>query len=207
MKLLWPLLVVGLLAACGVGRTPLYPPGDEPSGGTGGAGLTNPRHTGGSPGGDTNVGNAGAGGLGGNATGNSVCRGTCDVPPGPVALRPTEAELASALVGTWDICSGGHALFGGAPSDTIGVEFGPSTLTGYGTWVGTLYFLKSGSAGPVRGRGAAYEQSYQVSDDMTLSCRSSSGQSGSWFELMYSYCPQEWWLKDLSGRKGTLASF
>ena len=210
MKLLWLLPVVELLAACGGGRTPLYPPGGEPTGGTGGAdpaSLTNSQHTGGSPGGNTSVGSAGAGGLGINDTGNAACHGTCDAPPGPLALSPSEADLASALVGVWDICSGGHALFGGAPSDTIGVEFGPSTPTDYGTWVGTLHFLKSSSAGPVRGQGAAYEQSYQVSDDMTLSCRPGNDQSGSWFELIYSSCPREWWLKDISGRRGTLASF
>ena len=206
MKLLHLLSIVAMLAACGGGRTPLYPPEHEPTGGAGGAdhtSLTTLQQTGGGPGGSVVLGSTGAGSLASDGT----CHGTCASPPGPVALYPTEADLASALVGVWDICSGGHALFGGAPSDTIGVEFGPSTLTDYGSWAGTLYFLKDSSAGPVRGQGSAYQQSYQVSDDMTVLCRSADDKSGSWFETIYSSCPREWWLKSYSGNQGTLASF
>ena len=134
--------------------------------------------TGGSPGAD----DAGVG----------VCHGTCLTSPGPVQLYPSLDELAAALVGVWESCTGGHELFGGAPSDTIGVEFGPSSPRDDSVWEGTLYFLRRGPSGPVRGTGQGYQQSYGVVDDMTVSCRSADDRSGSWFELMYSSCPQEW---------------
>jgi hypothetical protein len=159
MRLLGLLTLAGLLAVCGGGRTRLDPGLAGPTGsgyGGSGADLGNPRQTGGSSGVDN--------------TGDGTCHGTCLTPPGPVQIYPTFDELAAAVIGVWQICSDGHGLFAGAPSDTIGVEFGPSTSNGDGVWTGNLYFLKSGPSGPVRGDGPDYQQTYRVVDDMTVSC-------------------------------------
>ena len=111
------------------------------------------------------------------------------------------------MIGVWQICSDGHGLFAGAPSDTIGVEFGPSTSNGDGGGEGNSYFLKSGPSGPVRGDGPDCQQTYRVVDDMTVSCWSLGDKYFSHFELMYSPCPRELWLESQNGRNGTLASF
>ncbi len=197
---LWLLTLVSSLAACGGGRTPLDPGllgRASGAGGTGMPSLGNPQPTGGNTGTGPGIDDAG----------NGACHGTCLTPPGPVELYPSLDDLAAALVGVWQICSGGPALFDGAPSDTIGVEFTPSSVSTYGAFVGALFFLKSSPAGPVRGDGPAYQQRYQVADDMTVSCRSADDKHGSWFELMYSSCPREWWFEIPGGRSGTLASF
>jgi hypothetical protein len=194
MKLCWLLPIVGTLAACGY-RTPLDPAGLGPTG-VAGAGSGNPGDQP-SPG----------GGLGTDDAGHGACYGTCMIPPGPVQPYPTLDELAAALVGVWQICTGGHALFGGAPSDTIGVEFAPSSRVDDSVWAGDLYFLKRTSAGPARGDGPSYHQSYRVVIDSTVTCRSDDDKTGSWFELMYSSCPREWWLSIPGGPRGTLASF
>jgi hypothetical protein len=196
MKLLGLLMLAGLLAVCGGGRTPLDPgPTGPTGGGHGGSGadLGNPRQTGGSPGVDD--------------AGHGACYGNCQTPPGPVQVNMTFDELAAVVVGVWQICSDGHGLFAGAPSDTIGVEFGPSSPKRAWGWEGNLYFLKRGPSGPVRGDGPDYQQTYQVVDDMTVSCWSPGDKFWSSFESMYSPCPRELWLEKENGHNGTLASF
>ncbi len=159
------------------------------------AALGNPSQSGGSPG----VSDAG----------NGSCHGTCQTPPGPVQIFLTFDDLAAAVTGVWQICSDGRGLFAGAPSDTIGVELGPSTTEGIanGVWQGKIYSLKRGPSGPVRGDGPVPQQSYQVAKDMTVTCRSLDDKSWSSFEIMYSPCPRELWLESQSGHNGTLASF
>jgi hypothetical protein len=188
MKLFELLVIAGLLATCGGGRTRL-----------------NPGHTGASSHGGRDADLGGPGSIGADDAG--VCPGGCATPPGPAKVYPSLDELAAALVGEWAICFGGHALFTGAPSDTLGVEFGPSSSTGNGSWRGNLYFLKRGPSGPVRGEGQNYQQTYAVVDDRTVSCWSPDFKDSTSFELMYSPCPRAWWFWGLNSRQGTLAPF
>jgi hypothetical protein len=200
MKLASLILALALVA-CGVGRTPLDPPDrGPPARGSGGSGA----------GGNGAGGTGQTGGSSGVTTApDGTCYGNCTVPPGPLKLSPSLDELAAALVGVWQICSGGHAFFSGAPSDTIGVEFGPPALTDYGSWTGDLYFLRRGRSGPEHGDGPAYRQTYYLADDYTLSALSQNHDKSSSFELKYSMCPTQWWLESPHHADGsvTLAPF
>ena len=194
MKLHWLLTLGCSLAACG--RTPLDLGDSRPTGGSPGLGdgtLGNPEPTGGSPG----VSDANGG----------TCYATCSTPPGPIQANATSAEIAAALIGVWHICTGGHALFTGAPSDTIGVEFAPPITGGPSDISSIMYFLRKGPAGVVRGEGSDYQQSYTVGERQ-VSCHSIPERIACNFDLKYSSCPREWWFYNFEhGQKGTLASF
>jgi hypothetical protein len=193
MKLLGLLTLATLLAACG-GRTPLDELAWRSKGGSTGSpdgDLGNPTATGGGPG----ASDAGAG----------ACYGRCSTPPGAIALDPS---IGPAILGIWEICSGGHDLFTGSPSDTIGVEFTPPGPGGNTGLLGDLYFLKRGPSGPVRGEGSAYHHTYEVIGNSDISCRSQGDTIWYDFSLRYSPCPREWWLQNSPhSNEGTLASF
>jgi hypothetical protein len=194
MKLFWLLPLAGLLATCG--RTPLDPTGPIPAGGISGgsdANPVNPTQTGGSPA----VGDASGG----------TCYATCSTPPGPIQVWPSNADLLAGLLGVWRICSGGPAIFTGAPSDTIGVEFAPPTPDGGPDIEGDMYFLRRAPSGPVRGPGSDYQQTYLL-DDGVLYCHSIPKKIGYGLSLKYSPCPREWWFASEDwNHTGTLASF
>jgi hypothetical protein len=139
--------------------------------------------------------------------GDSSCAATCKTPPGTIASHPSDAELWAGIVGVWRICSGNPSIFVEAPSDAIGVEFAVPTSDDASEPVGNLFFVVSGSTGPVRGAGFEYQQTYQISDGV-LYCHSSYN-SGYSFGIDYSPCPREWLLA-LWGNPNsasTLASF
>lgn len=92
----------------------------------------------------------------------------------------------------------------GAPSDVIGIEFGPPSTapTASGETGGDAYYLVQGSSGPVRGSGFAYQLTYSVWQESAQSFQfnifmfpSSNSLAGS---LRYSACPSEIEL-DLAG--------
>jgi len=115
------------------------------------------------------------------------------------ALNSVQAIYA-AVEGTWQICSdmADWTAFG-APSDAIGIEFGPGStaLTGNGWTVGgAAYYLVQGPSGPVRGTGFDHQLTYNVADETAVSggfqfnLYKSAGTftAGS---LRYSPCPTE----------------
>jgi hypothetical protein len=148
--------------------------------------------TAGTSGGAGRGGTSGTGGRGG--TQPDSCAATCTTPPGTV-LTPSRVEEAYAVLeGRWELCTGAWGF--GAPSDVIGLEFGPgsSDPNAYGSTVGgDFYYLVSGPSGPERGRGFAYQLKYDVSASgssvqLNIHSAPNSGFGGS---MRYSVCPRE----------------
>jgi hypothetical protein len=195
MKLHCLLTATALLAACG-GRTSLLDLGKQnPTGGAVGSDDgSDPSQTGVRP--------------GSYDAGDPNCLGTCSMPPGPLQVHFSEAEIGAALIGVWQICYGGAAIFTGAPSDTIGVEFAPPhTQDESGDPIGTMYLLTKGTSGPVRGNGVAYQQTYEITGGVVL-CASYQREHVYDLGLKYSPCPREWWFQNWEwNQSGVVASF
>ena len=139
--------------------------------------------------------------------GDSACAATCKTAPGTFDSQPSDDELWGGIVGVWRICSGNPAIFVGAPPDAIGVEFAPPESDAVGDLSGNLFFLISGSGGPLRGPGFEYQQIYDIVQG-TLYCHGTYN-SGYSFAIKYSPCPREWSLATWGNpdSSSTLASF
>jgi len=153
-----------LAASCG-GRA--LPEGDAgavtmPSGSSGGA-----QDSSGSSGGSSSSGDADGDGDGGVSFDAGCPGGTFS---GVIDLY----TCASDVAGRWAGCAGSSAetlhRFGNSPADTVGLEFGPATMSGGGCSAssstcegGNLYFLVQGPTGLVRGEGSEYQASYACS--------------------------------------------
>ncbi len=140
------------------------------------------------------AGAAGHGGSGAGGGGGDSCAATCTTAPGQ-ALTPSRIEEAYAVLeGRWGLCAGPWGF--GAPSDVIGVEFGPASTapTANGSTVGgDLYYLVAGPSGPQRGTGFDYQLKYDVSQSgsllqLNIHPTPNSGFGGS---IRYSACPRE----------------
>jgi hypothetical protein len=125
------------------------------------------------------------------------CVATCQTPAGDVAPLPTIDAVYSTFEGRWLICEGLAGWQGvGAPSDVVGVEFGPASAapTANGsTGGGKMYYLVQQSGKLVRGAGGAYQLTYDVSPEgpsyqlnMHPTPNSAFGTS-----FRYSPCPRE----------------
>jgi hypothetical protein len=143
---------------------------------------------------------------------DGTCSATCSTPPGPILLyedfAQSDALLRAGLVGVWQICNGAYSVFHDVPSDTIGVEFAPPPDADASFPEGNLFFLTRGPAGPVRGVGFEYQQTYVVSEGV-LYCHMSYNAGDGW-EIKYSPCPREWQIEySYSGpiRQATLVPF
>lgn len=129
-------------------------------------------------------GTGGVGGHGGGATGGMSgttppgtgggpsCGATCATPAGAVKPLTSVQAIYAAVEGTWQICSdmADWTAFG-APSDVIGIEFGPgSSATTPNGWTvgGDAFYLVQGASGPVRGTGFDYQLTYSVADETTV---------------------------------------
>jgi hypothetical protein len=126
-----------------------------------------------------------------------TCAATCETPAGTVASSLTLDQSYAALAGRWLVCGDRQRWWTvGAPTDVVGVEFGVAsrapTANG-GTMGGKMYYLVQGSAGLVRGVGAAYQLTYDLSPEgrwfqLNIHATPSSGFGGS---FRYSPCPRE----------------
>jgi hypothetical protein len=97
---------------------------------------------------------------------------TCP-PPSSLITPDSASELASAVQGTWQLCTGLEtlqALIGA--DDIVGMWFGPVTSDGYACTGspepclgGDLFYLVQGASGLVRGSGFAYQSTYQITTD------------------------------------------
>jgi hypothetical protein len=156
----------------------------EERGGSGGGGV-------GGAGGSGGVG--GTAGSGGGAGANEVCGATCSTPAGTLAKLTSAQQIYAAMNGRWLFCG---AWLGPAPTDVIGVEFGPASsepTPGGGTVGGDMYYLVAGPSGPVRGSGFAYQLTYDVSSSgssfqLNMHPAPNSGFGGT---FRYSPCPKE----------------
>jgi hypothetical protein len=133
------------------------------------------------------------------------CVATCQTPAGDVAPLPTIDAVYSTFEGRWLICEGLAGWQGvGAPSDVVGVEFGPASAapTANGsTGGGNMYYLVQQSGKLVRGAGGAYQLTYDVSPEgpsyqlnMHPTPNSAFGTS-----FRYSPCPRELELNGVGG--------
>ena len=104
------------------------------------------------------------------------------------------------------------AAWPNAPSDVIGVEFGPASTAptdGGSTVGGDMYYLVAGPSGPQRGSGFAYQLKYDISPEgpaafqLNMHPAPNSGFGGA---FRYSPCPREfeveWYTKLLLVRNG-----
>lgn len=136
-------------------------------------------------------------GTGAGQTGSGAvisCGATCFTPAGTVQPVDTPEKVYAALQGRWLFCRGWS---GSPPPGVIGVEFGPASaapVAGGSTVGGAMYYLVAGPSGPVRGQGADYELTYDVSQETPVYCQlnmhptPNSGFGGS---VRYSPCPTE----------------
>lgn len=132
------------------------------------------------------------------------CNATCSTAAGTVEAVSTPEQAYELLVGRWQVCEGGLSAFPGAPSNAIGIEYGPATIPGGGD----MYYLVQGSSGPVRGQGFAYQLTYDVSSDgvlppgvtaavqLNMHPTPNSGFGGA---VRYSPCPTELWVQGSPG--------
>jgi hypothetical protein len=134
---------------------------------------------------------SGASGAGGGAgqTDAGLCPAACGTPGGTVQVFTSPADVYAALVGTWHACSGLEKVFGAAPADAIGIEYGAPGEKG-----GNAYYLVAGASGPERGAGFAYQLTYEVaqsgsSPQLYMHPTPNSGFSPS---ARFSPCPNEW---------------
>jgi hypothetical protein len=159
------------------------------SGASGGAG--------GEPGGSGGTAGSNGGGAGGsNPTDGGVCYAACGTPAGTVQAFSSNIEVYAALVGSWQICSGGGKVFANAPEDTRGIEFGPPGEKG-----GDVYYLVQGASGLERGAGFDYQLTYDVSQSgsflqLNLHPTPNSGFAPS---FRFSPCPTQWQMGAMYG--------
>jgi hypothetical protein len=116
------------------------------------------------------------------------CGATCGHPGGTSQMLLDASDIYAALAGSWRVCSGWPSGF--APSNVVGVEFGPaSTAPSFngGTVGGNLYYLVDGPSGPVRGQGFDYQLTYDVSEaQLNIHPSPNSGLGG---PVAFSSCP------------------
>ncbi len=161
-----------------------------------------------------NTGDSGTASDGGDARDASqaqvigACGAVCSTPAGSVMPLTTIEDAYAAMEGTWDTC----AAWPEAPSDVIGVEFGPASTAptdGGSTVGGDMYYLVAGPSGPQRGSGFAYQLKYDISPEgpaafqLNMHPAPNSGFGGA---FRYSPCPREfeveWYTKLLLVRNG-----
>jgi hypothetical protein len=121
-------------------------------------------------------------------------------PAGPEQPIVTIADGETAVAGRWQICTGLSRLqaFAGA-NDIVGMEFAPATDGGGDCQPGDtcaggdLYFLVSGSSGPVRGQGFAYQATYAlIALGSSLQLNLSNSPNGfADTSILYSLSPRE----------------
>ena len=168
--------------------------------------------------GETDGGGISSMGGAGGASGPS-CKATCATPTGTVQALTSVQDVYAAVLGSWQICSDmADWTAAGAPSDVIGIEFGPasSALKSNGDTVGgDAYYLVQGPSGPVRGAGFDYQLAYSVEDEtevyagyfqFNLFAGATLVAAG---EVRYSPCPTELEIgfRAPSAGKSALASF
>jgi len=194
------LVSLGAVAVAGCGAGSLTP--DPGTAGTGG-------DTGGTTGSGGVSGTTGSGGTGG-ASLPQTCPATCDTPAGTVYTFSSDVDVATALTGKWQICSGSGNTFH-APPDVIGVEYGPASVQprAYGTAIGgDLFYLVAGANGPERGLGFDYQLTYDVTPggpgwyQLNMHPTPNSGFGGS---PRYSPCPEEFEISGGSAAPGDRA--
>ena len=105
-----------------------------------------------------------------SGTGAPSCSATCGTPAGVETKFTSTQQIYAAVEGKWQFCADA-GVWGelGAPSDAIGIEFGPGSsaaASNGGGWTvgGDAYYLVQGPTGPVRGTGFAYQSTYSVAD-------------------------------------------
>jgi hypothetical protein len=107
--------------------------------------------------------NTGTGGVAANPASGASAGGanpgpvSCSTPAGAPAHFTFLDEVYAAVEGTWQLCA---PTFLDAPSDAIGLEFGPNGPAG-----GLAYYLVQGPSGPVRGQGSDYQRTYNVAQE------------------------------------------
>jgi hypothetical protein len=126
------------------------------------------------------------------------CGATCGTPAGDVQPIPSIDAAYTIMQGSWEFCDGAWQRAIAAPLDAIGVEFAPASRepTSFGSTVGgKMYYLVAGPAGPERGRGFAYQLTYDISPEGSESSFQinihPTPSSGFWIRLRYSPCPTE----------------
>jgi len=202
---------VGPIAFGGCDARSLSSDADSGSAGTtGAAGTTGNAGTTGGAGTTGAAGTTGSGGTG-DMTLPQTCPATCDTPAGTVYTFSSDVQAAAALTGQWQLCAGKGNTFPTAPSDTIGVEYGPASVQqrAYGTAIGgDMYYLVAGPNGPQRGAGFDYQLTYDVtplgpgSFQLNMHPTPNSGFGGS---PRYSPCPQEFEISGGSAAPGDRA--
>ena len=161
-------------------------------------------------------GGAGTTGTGGTAGAPATCPATCETAAGAVFAFSSVGQIYGALVGLWRICGGPGTVYPGAPTDTIGVEYGPASAepTASGSTVGgNMYYLVQGTNGPERGPGFDYQLTYDVSPQgngtfqLNMHPMPNSGFGGG---FRYSPCPEQFEIQGGSvspGAKAILVRF
>jgi hypothetical protein len=128
-----------------------------------------------------------------------ACYAACGTPAGTVATFSSAQALYAVLVGRWFFCSGedGRKVYGGAPADVVGVEYGPPAEK-----FGDMYYLVWGPNGLERGAGFDYQLTYHISEsvggDGTVSLQLNNHplpNSGFWTRFRYSSCPVQFQMK------------
>jgi hypothetical protein len=133
------------------------------------------------------------------------CAATCATPAGTVTPLPTVGDVYSTFEGRWLICQGlqGWQVVG-APSDVVGIEFGPgsSTPAANGTTEGgNMYYLVDVAGSVVRGAGSQYQLTYDVTplgSSYQLNMHPAP-HSGFGTSFRYSPCPRELELNGVGG--------
>lgn len=142
-----------------------------------------------------------------SASCDGSCCATCETPAGTIEQVTSQQQAYGMIEGRWLICAdSGDAglsafIMAGAPSDTVGLEFGPATIvdascgaTGtVGCGGGNLYYLVNGPNGPVRGTGFAYQGTYNIDtgeDAFQLNLHDAPNE-GYPTHIIYSPCPTE----------------
>ena len=124
----------------------------------------------------------------------SDCGATCST-PSAVGSLATSADVAAALLGRWQVCSGADEWRNWAPTDTVGFEFtAPNGVgpTGDADPSGDFYYLVAGPDGaPTRGADDAHHLRYDVPSGRQLNLTRADGGAFTAAPLRASSCPRE----------------